>query len=103
MQDLLYRVALGLVPKVGAVTAKQLILHCGSAAAVFQNKATILLSIPGVGPQLVANLKDPEVLRRAERECQLLEKHGIQAISFQDVQYQEKLYQLRDWPAFFFF
>lgn len=102
MQDLLYKVALGLVPKVGAVTAKQLILHCGSAAEVFKSKSKTLLDIPGIGPQMVANLQDSSVLHRAERECHLLEEHGIQAVSFQDVDYPEKLRQLRDGPALLF-
>ena len=67
MQDLLYTVALGLVPKVGAVTARPLILHCGNATAVFQSKAKTLLEIPGIGPQLVKNLEDPMILKRPER------------------------------------
>lgn len=102
MQDLLYKVALGLVPKVGAVTAKQLILHYGSAAAVFQSKTKDLLKIPGIGPQMVAHIKNPDVLKRAARECDLLDKHGIQVISFQDATYPNKLLQLRDSPALLF-
>lgn len=102
MQDLLYKVALGLVPKIGAVTAKQLVLHYGSAAAVFQSKAKELLHVPGIGPQMVANIQNPDVLKRAERECNLLDKHGIQVISFQDPAYPNKLLQVRDSPALLF-
>ena len=49
MSELLYRVALTNVPKIGAVHAKNLIAHCGSAEAVFKSRKSDLLKIHGIG------------------------------------------------------
>lgn len=102
MQDLLYKVALNLVPKVGAVTAKHLINYFGDAKTVFKSREKALLNIPGIGPQILAHLQDPNVLFRAEKECQLMEQYGIQAISYQDADYPEKLRHIRDSPSLLF-
>ena len=50
MSELLYRIALTKVPKVGAVHSKNLIAHCGSAEAVFKTAKTHLTKINGIGP-----------------------------------------------------
>ena len=42
-QQLLYTLALQHVPKIGDITAKKLINHCGSAEAIFKKKKRNLL------------------------------------------------------------
>ena len=44
---LLYQVALSMVPHVGAVTARVLVQHCGSAEAVFRLRRQLLLDLSG--------------------------------------------------------
>lgn len=96
--DTFYKVALGLVPKVGAITAKKLITHLGSAEAVFQSKPAELEKISGIGPQLAQQISDAQVLKRAETECALAEQHGIRILSAEDAAYPDRLRHNRDSP-----
>ncbi|NNK28190.1 MAG: DNA-protecting protein DprA, partial [Flavobacteriaceae bacterium] len=47
--DLLFALALQNVSKIGDVTAKKLIAHCGSIEAVFKEKKQNLMKIDGIG------------------------------------------------------
>lgn len=100
--DIFYKVALGLVPKIGAITAKKLINHTGSAEAIFRSKATELEKIAGIGPQLIKQILNPQVLKRAERECQLAENQGISILSQEDERYPDRLRHNRDSPLTLF-
>lgn len=100
--DTLYQVALGLVPKIGAITAKKLLHQLGSAEAVFRSKATELEKIPGIGPQLARQLLNTEVLQRAERECTLAQQHGIKLLTQGDKRYPDRLRHNRDSPLVLF-
>lgn len=102
--SLLHQIALTLVPQVGAVTAKLLATHCGSAEAVFRAKRSDLLKIPGIGTVVadsLANSSGP--LAQAEIEVEFVEKHGIKALFFSDEGYPNRLRQCHDSPALLFF
>ena len=50
--DIFYQVALTLIPKVGAVTARNLMSYCGGARAVFEATEKELKGVPGIGAGL---------------------------------------------------
>jgi len=100
--ETLYQVALGLVPGIGAVTAKKLIEHCGSAAAVFQNSRRELQQIPGINSDLVRQLLQPGILQRAESDLVQAEQHNISILSLDDERYPSRLRQNRDSPLVLF-
>ena len=56
INNLLYEVAITLIPGVGDVNAKKLIAYCGGAEAVFQEKKKNLLHIPGIGERTVESI-----------------------------------------------
>lgn len=89
--DLLYKIALNKVPQVGAVIARNLISHCGGAEGVFRARKSRLLGIPGVGETLAKRILDPDILRKAEIEMQLLLKHDIQVHFYLDEEYPDRL------------
>ncbi|MDR3366063.1 MAG: DNA-processing protein DprA [Prevotellaceae bacterium] len=98
--DLLYQIALTLIPGVGSITAKQLIAYCGNAEAVLTSSAQALLRIPDVGPSLsgaIASSKQT-ALNRAKEELEFMEKNGVQAFSFLDKGYPERLRNCEDSP-----
>ena len=47
--DLLYKIGITLIPKIGVVNGKQLIAFCGGAEAVFKERASALEKIPNIG------------------------------------------------------
>ncbi|MEM1318657.1 MAG: DNA-processing protein DprA [Bacteroidota bacterium] len=102
-QQLLYQIAITKIPLVGAVTAKQLISYCGSAEAVFSASKRSLLRIPGVGPQIAGSILRHSTLKEAEQELRFLETHSIQAFSYLDRQYPQRLRQYNDCPLVLYY
>ena len=103
MNDLLYKIALTLIPKVGAVTAKNLVSYCGGPKAVFESTRKSLTAVPGVGEQIAKNVLDKEVLILAEQEAKFIEKHGIRPLFFLDNDYPVRLKPLHDAPVMLFY
>jgi DNA processing protein len=100
--DLLNILALQHVPKVGDITAKKLISHCGSAEAVFKEKKSNLLKIDGVGTTVINELFDAYHFEEAEKELQFLKKNDIHCLYFQDEEYPNKLKHCIDGPILLF-
>lgn len=102
--SLVHQIALTLVPHVGAVTAKLLATHFGSAEAVFEAKRSELLKVPGIGTTVADSLANAaESLAQAEREAEFVEKHRIEPLFFTHERYPNRLRQCHDSPAMLFF
>jgi DNA processing protein len=99
----IYKVALGLIPGIGSVLAKQLVSYCGSAKAVFESGKTKLLKVPGIGPTLTSNIMQSEALRKAEEQIVLAEKNGVSLLFFTDNEYPERLKHAYDAPPLLYF
>ena len=63
--NLIYVLALQNAPRIGDITAKKLIRHCGSAEAVFKEKKSALLKIDGVGSYTLEKLYDASLINIA--------------------------------------
>lgn len=100
--DLLYTLALQHVPKIGDVTAKKLIGHCGSAEAVFKEKKQNLLKIDGIGSVNIKELFNTSFLKEAEQELQFIKENQIRPLYFTDDDYPEKLKHCIDGPILLF-
>ena len=103
MENLLYRVALTFIPKVGAVTARNLMSYCGSARAVFEARRRELLKIPGVGPQIADYVQNKAALQSAEREIEFMQRQDIQPIFYLDEDYPRRLKHLPDSPPLLYY
>jgi DNA processing protein len=103
MTELLYRIALTKIPKVGAIIAKNLVSYCGSAEAVFKAKKQDLLAVPNVGEIIASNILRQEVLTWAEKELAFIEKHGIKALVHTDPQFPQRLRVAHDCPALLYY
>lgn len=102
-EKLLYRMALTMVPDIGARTAKKLIAYMGSAEAVFKENHARLQRIPGIGFHLAARIKTEGILRRAELEIREMEKQGISCLYYEDSDYPPMLTHCTDGPVLFFY
>lgn len=100
--NLIYKIALSLIPGIGSVTAKSLIAYTGSAEQVFREKEKTLRQIPGVGSVLAKNIMNAEVMTRAGREIEFLEKTGIKALFYLDDDYPQRLLGCSDAPVILF-
>jgi DNA processing protein len=100
---LLYQIGLTLIPGIGDVNGKKLINWCGSAEAVFKASARELSAIPGIGPAIIRQIRNQNVLHRAEEEIRFLEKHRVKAFFFQDENYPQRLLNCYDHPIMLYY
>jgi DNA processing protein len=101
--QLLYQIALTLIPGVGDVNGKKLIAYCGGAEAVFREKRSSLEKIPGIGRATVNSLISNGVLSKAEEEILFLTKHQIQPLFYLDKNYPKRLQHCADSPMMLYF
>jgi DNA processing protein len=100
--ELLYILALQRVAKIGDITAKKLISHCGSAEAVFKEKKQSLLNVVGVGSIMMRDLFKSEHLKAAEKEMHFINSENITCRYFLDQDYPERLKHCIDSPILLF-
>ena len=100
--DILYYLALQSADGIGDINAKKLIAHCGSVEAVFHEKSKNLEKIPGIGSYIIRGLKDTSLISKAEKELEFINKNSIQAITFLDDDYPDKLKHCIDGPILLF-
>lgn len=104
-KELLNRLALSAIPKIGSSRAKQLIAHYGSAEAVFKVDHIQLIASK-VGVAVAKNICDTKLktvaFERAKREVDFIEKKKIESICFDDESYPIHLKDCTDGPMMLF-
>ncbi len=105
--QLLYNIALTLLPEVGSVLAKNLIAYCGSAEAVFKASSSKLKKVPLVGEVRASVIEDAikngSLLKQAETEIAFISKHHIQPLFFTDSNYPYRLKECDDGPPMLYY
>src|SRR3990170_644985 len=101
--DLLYKVALTLLPDIGDVRAKNLIAYCGSVEAVFKEKESALRKIPGVGEVIAKQISESDVMERAEEELKFIQAEKISPIFYLDEDYPKRLKHCEDSPVMIYY
>ena len=100
--NLLYVLALLHVTKVGDITAKKLISHCGTAEAVFKEKKQNLQKIEGIGGYILKDLFDSRHYKAAEQELKFISQNTIKCLYFENDNYPDKLKHCIDGPVVLF-
>ncbi len=101
-KNLLYTLALQKATKIGDITAKKLIEHCGSPLAIFKEKSSTLQTINGVGSFITKSLQDPTLLSKAEKEIEYIKKNNIKHWYFKEDDYPHRLKNCIDSPIVLF-
>ncbi len=100
--DLKYKIALSLIPGIGPVNAKKIITHTGSAEAIFRESGKNLKLIPGMANTLFDNFPVNEILGKAEKELEFIEKYELDTLFYLDPEYPDRLKQCNDAPIVLF-
>ncbi len=103
MQELLYHIALTLVPNIGDVHTKILVEHYGSAEKVFKARKSELDKLPGIGEIRAKSIKEFSLFARAEEELNFIEKYKIRAFTLHDQHYPKRLLNCYDAPTILYF
>jgi DNA processing protein len=101
--DLLYQVALTLVPNIGDVHAKTLVNIYGDAQSIFKAKKKELEHIEGIGTIRAAAIKNFIDFSGSEEELKFIEKYKIRAFFITDPGYPKRLLNCFDSPALLYF
>lgn len=101
--DLLYQIALTLVPNIGDVHAKTLVTVFGDAQSIFKAKKKELECIEGIGTIRAKNIKDFTEFDRGDEEIKFIEKYKIKPLFLTDKHYPQRLLNCYDSPVLLFY
>ena len=100
--ELLYQLALTLIPNIGPVQAKILLQHC-NAEEIFHAKKTFLEKIEGIGPIRAASIAAFKDFSQTEEEIKFIEKYKIKPLFLTDTEYPKRLLNCYDSPTLLFY
>ncbi|HEV7782577.1 MAG TPA: DNA-processing protein DprA [Chitinophagaceae bacterium] len=100
--ELIYQLALTLVPHIGPVQAKILLQHC-NAEEIFHAKKTWLEKIEGIGPVRAASIAAFNDFTPAEEEIKFIEKYRIKPLFITDKDYPKRLLNCYDSPTLLYY
>lgn len=102
--EILYRIAITLIPGIGDINGKRLISYCGGVEAVFHETRKSLEKINGMREVTIETLCNPKnILQRAEQEITFIERNHIQPLFYQDQDYPRRLLQCDDSPMMLYY
>jgi DNA processing protein len=101
--ELIYQLALTLVPNIGDVHSKILVQHLGEASAIFKAKQSALEKIEGIGTVRARSIKAFAEFHLAEAEMRFIEKYKIDPLFLTDEKYPKRLLNCYDSPTILFY
>ena len=101
--DLLYKIALGLIPGIGDVLTKTIVSYCGGVENVFKQGKSRLMKIPGIGDVTAHSISSFKNFDRAEQELNFIEKHKIKTFFYLDKSYPTRLKDIQDAPCLLYY
>ena len=103
MMSLVHKIALTLIKGIGPMLSKNLLLHFGSAEAVFAAEERQLLKIEGIGAKTVGYLKHNDAIEQAQLHLAFIEKHQIKVLFYADEAYPRRLRNCYDAPLVLYY
>jgi len=101
--DLLYQVALTLLPQIGDVHAKALLNIYGNAESIFRAPKRQLEKIEGIGSVRASGIKHFNDFKTCEEEIAFLEKYKVQPLFINDINYPKRLLNCYDSPVLLYY
>lgn len=97
--ELVYELALNLVPKIGPGLYRNIVAYTGSARAFFEIPSGKLAKVPRVGKKLIAYRKSADqFIKDAEEIIGACRKKNIRILPFSDPEFPKRLKALDDSP-----
>ena len=101
--DLLYQIALTLIPNIGDVHAKALVNIYGDAQSIFKTKKKELEAIEGIGTVRANSIKAFIDFTGSEAEIKFIEKYKIAPLFLTDKNYPQRLLNCYDSPVILYY
>ena len=101
-KDLIYQLALTMVPQIGPVQARILLQHC-EPEEIFHAKRAFLEKIEGIGPARATAISQFNDFARIEDEIHFIEKYSVQPLFITHPAYPRRLLNCTDAPVMLFY
>ncbi|MBI3884069.1 MAG: DNA-protecting protein DprA [Sphingobacteriales bacterium] len=101
--DLLYQVALTLVPNIGDIHAKILVNHFGDAESIFKANKKDLEYIDGIGTVRANSIKGFDNFFNSEEELKFIDSYKITPLFITDKNYPQRLLNCYDSPVLLYY
>jgi DNA processing protein len=101
--DLLYQIALTLIPNIGDVHAKALVNMYGDAQSIFKAKKKELEAIEGIGTVRANSIKAFTDFTSSEAEIKFIEKYKIAPLFLTGKNYPQRLLNCYDSPVILYY
>ncbi len=101
--DLLYIIALHMVPHIGDKHAKTLVQYFSSAEKIFKARRSELEKIPGIGRVRATGIAQFRNFKRAEEEIKFISKYGIKPLVQGKSGYPGRLLHCEDAPHLLYY
>ncbi len=102
-QDLLYQIALPLIPNIGDIHAKALVNIYGDAQSIFKAKKKELEAIDGIGTVRASSIKAFTNFTTCEAEIKFIEKYKITPLFITHKNYPQRLLNGYDSPVILYY
>ncbi|BDS12184.1 DNA-processing protein DprA [Aureispira anguillae] len=103
-EELIYKIALHLVPNIGNKTALELLSYYGSAKAVFYKATSAeLCQFQKIGLATAQQIITKKTLQRAEEEWEFAQKYKIRVLSQEMLDYPKRLKNCHDAPFLLYY
>ncbi len=101
--SLVHKIALTLIKGVGPMIAKNLLIHFGSAEAVFEATKGKMLKIEGIGEKIADAVLHNDAIKNAKNHLLFMEKHDIKVLFYADNDYPKRLRNCYDAPLILYY
>ena len=102
--ELIYQIALTMLPGVGDIVGKKFVAYCGSAEAIFKETRKSLEKISGLREVTIdAITSNKDLMVRAEKEIRFIEENNVQPLFYLDADYPHRLLQCDDSPLMLYY
>jgi len=102
-EQLIYRLALHLLPGIGPVSAKNLVSYCGGVKEIFRMRKGELEKIPSIGTERAKEIIKFKNFNKLQDEIKYLRAHDIQTLFYLDKNYPVRLRNCDDAPILLFY
>lgn len=98
-ENLLYKIALSIIPGIGGILARNVVAYVGTVEGVFAEPIKSLKKIPGIGEINAQRIQDKDIFKRAEKEIRFVEKNEIDVVFYTDKYFPRRLKTCADAPV----
>ena len=100
--ELLYQIALTMIPSIGPVQARLLLEHM-EPSEIFRTPASTLEKIEGIGSVKAAHIRSFRDYSLAEKELKFIERYRIRPLFIRSPDYPQRLLNCYDAPTLLYF